>query len=73
MTATQCAPVVMKIPGKEVVKQGGANIVGWYNLRDNWLPVPSGQFTVTFRTYWPSEPIALETQTWRMVPVEPVN
>lgn len=35
----------------------------------NWLPIPDGEFSVSFRAYWPSEPIVHEGDGWRMVPV----
>jgi hypothetical protein len=37
----------------------------------NWLPLPPGEFSVSFRAYWPSEPIVHggKGKGWHMPPV----
>ena len=43
---------------------------GW-DKEKNWLPVPSGPFILTFRTYLPKEPI--RSGKWKAPPVTQIN
>ncbi|MBV8729956.1 MAG: DUF1214 domain-containing protein, partial [Acidobacteriia bacterium] len=40
-------------------------------LESNWLPVPAGPFSLTFRLYWPDE--AVLNGAWILPPVEPAT
>ena len=36
----------------------------------NWLPIPAGEFSVTFRAYCPRDPIVLGGDGWHLEPVQ---
>ena len=36
----------------------------------NWLPIPAGEFSVTFRAYCPRDPIVPGDDGWHLEPVQ---